>query len=111
LVAWDSHDIVPFFGQESITALISLVAFVSLMMLTIDLRDQLQSDAAEVDSIRRDRVFTTKLLASATTIADHLPDSSCELVSAGSLIACKRNRLKVAPRSSVHAAPAILDRG
>lgn len=56
-----------------IATLIMLAAFVGLMMLTIDLNDQLQCQTTEVDGVRRDGVFATKLLVSATTITQHLP--------------------------------------
>ena len=98
-------DLVPLLGQISVAALIMPAAFVGLMMLTIDLNDQLQCHATEINRVRRDRVFTTELLPSATSVADHLPDVACKLVRAGSLIARQRNRLWISPRSSVHAAP------
>jgi hypothetical protein len=55
-------------------------------------------------------MLTTKLLISTASIAEYLPHILCKLVGAGSLIASKRNRLWIAPRSSVHAAPPIHDR-
>ena len=87
-----------------------LAAFLGLMMLTIDLDDQLQCNATEINRVRWDWVFTTKLLISTTAIAQHLPNILSKFVCAGSLIASKRNRLWIAPRSSVHAAPPIHDR-
>ena len=92
-------------------ALIMLAALVGMMMLTIDLNDQLYCDATEIDGVRRDWVFATKLLISTTTIAQHMPNVLHKLVRAASLIASKRNRLCISLRSSVHAAPPILVRG
>jgi hypothetical protein len=111
LVTRNAHDMVALLGQILIAALIMLAAFVGLMMLTIDLNDQLQSNATEIDGVRRNGVFTTKLLASAAAIADHLPHVMCKLVCGGSLTTSKRNRLCIAPRSFLHAAPPIHDRG
>ena len=54
--------------QILVAELIMLAAFVGLMMLTIDLNDQPQCNATEIDGVRRDRVFTTKLLAPAATL-------------------------------------------
>jgi hypothetical protein len=56
-------------------------------------------------------MFSTKLLASATTIAQHLPHVMRKLVRVGSLVASKGNRIRITSTSSVHAAPPIHDRG
>jgi hypothetical protein len=96
------------FCEIPIAALIMLAAFVALMMLTIDLNDQLQCDATEIDGVRRDGVFTTKLLISTTTVPQYLPQVVCKLVCAGSLVASKRNRIWISPRSCVHAAPRFM---
>ena len=61
----------------------------------------------KIHGVRRDWVFATKLLASATMTAHHLPHILGKLVCAGSLVASKRNRLWIASRSSVHAASLI----
>ena len=45
-----------------------LAAFLGLMVLTIDLNDQLQCNATEIDGVRRDGEFATELLVSTTTI-------------------------------------------
>ena len=96
-------------GQIPIAALIMLATFFGLVILTIDFNDQLQCHATEINDVRRDRVFTTKLLALSTTIAHHLPHVLRKLVRLGSLIASKGNRLCIAPESSVHTAPPIHD--
>ncbi len=82
-------------------------AFVGLMMLTIDLNDQLQCHATEIDGVRRDWVFATKLLISTTTIPQHLPHVLRKLVRSGSLITSKSDCVIVTLQSSVHFAPVI----
>jgi hypothetical protein len=111
LVARDTHDLVPLLGQILVSALIVLATFIGLMMLSIDFDDQLQRDATEVDRVRRDRIFTTELLISTTTISKHLPYILSKLVRSGSLVAGKSNRLWIPSRSTVHAAPPFHDHG
>ena len=82
-------------------------AFVGLMMLTIDLNDQLQCHATEIDGVRRDWEFTTKLLISTTTIPQHLPHVLRTLIRGGSLMTSKLDRVMVTLQSSVHVAPVI----
>ena len=50
---------VPLLGQILVAALIMLAAFVALVMLTIDLNDQLQCHATEINGVGRDGVLTT----------------------------------------------------
>ena len=80
---------VPLLDQIPVAALIMLTAFVGLMMLTINLNDQLQCHATEIDGVRRDWVLTTKLLISTTTIPQHLPHVLRKVVRGGSLITSK----------------------
>ena len=54
------HDLVPLLGQLSVAVLIMPTAFVGRMTLTIDLNDQLQCNATEINRVRWDRVFTAK---------------------------------------------------
>jgi len=82
-----------------------LAAFDGLMMLTIDLNDQLQCHATEIDGVRRDWIFTTKLLISTTTIPQHLPHVLRKLVRGGSLTTSKSDRVMVTLQFSVHVAP------
>ncbi len=101
------HNVVPSLDQIPIAALIMLAAFVGLMMLTINFNDQLQCHATEIDGVRWDWVFTTKLLISTTAIAQHLPDVLRKLVRGGSLITSKLDRVMVTLQFSVHVAPVI----
>ena len=81
------------------------------LLLSDDAHHRLQQLASvprnKIHGVRRDWVFATKLLASATMTAHHLPHILGKLVCAGSLVASKRNRLWIASRSSVHAASLI----
>ena len=60
-------------GQTPVTTSITLAPFFGLMMFPVNLDDQLQCYTAKVSRVRWNRIFTTKLLVPAPSIADNLP--------------------------------------
>ena len=96
------------FSQITVAVLIMPKTFGGLMVFTIDFNDQVQRYATKIDGVWWNRVFTTKLLASASTISQHLPDVLRKLICRGSLVTSKLDCVMVTLQSLAHVAPPIL---
>jgi hypothetical protein len=62
------------------------------MVLAVNLDDEFQRNAAEVDGVGRDGIFATKLLSTATSITKHLPNILRKLVHFRALLASETDR-------------------
>jgi len=91
---------VPLFGQVTSAALIAFATFVRLMVFAIHLDDQLQRHRRKVGRVEWNLILAPKLLVPASSIAKDLPHVACKLVSAHTLVARKRDRIRVARRLS-----------
>ncbi len=72
--------LIPQTAQVLITNSIMFNTFDGEMMFAIDFDNQLQFDAAEIDRVRRNWKFSSKLLVVALPIANPLPDVGCKFV-------------------------------
>lgn len=91
LVPRDSQHFIAEVTEVLIASLITLSALFLEMMRAVHLDNQLDCDAAEVHGVGTDSVFTAKLLATTTTVANHLPYIVGKLVGHHTLISRKRD--------------------
>jgi hypothetical protein len=99
LVAWNSQYRIAFFRQVPVSSLIADSALFGVMVFSVNLDDEHECNAAKVGGVGRNGVFATKLLISAGTIADHLPNRSCERIRPSALVSREGDSVRVAARS------------
>ena len=97
-VSRDSQHFISPLTQIFIAYAVVVAALFGEVIFAIDFDNEFQSNATEVDGIRFNHMFTTKLLATAPAVANHLPNILREFIGGCPLVSCELGRFVVAFR-------------